>query len=54
MIDRESYCGFHDWAELRGRCKFVKSDTAFLFFGFAACVGAAAICFLAHKRGRSV
>lgn len=37
-----------------GRCKVIKSDTAFLFMGFAACVGAAAVCYLAHKRGRSI
>jgi hypothetical protein len=47
------YCGY-EFDELPGRCKVVEADTAFLFFGFAACVGAAVLCFLAHKRGSTV
>jgi hypothetical protein len=42
------------YAAALDRCKIVKSDTALLFLGFAACVGAAAVCYLAHKRGHSV
>ena len=48
------YCGYDDYDQVVGRCKVVKSDTAFLFIGFVACLGAAAVRFLAHKRGRSV
>ena len=48
------FCGIEDWDEAEAHCKVIKSDTAFLFLGFAACVGAAVLCFLAHKRGRSV
>ncbi|KAK3075044.1 hypothetical protein LTR53_002015 [Teratosphaeriaceae sp. CCFEE 6253] len=35
---------------LEGRCKTVYADTVFLFFGFAACVAAAALCFIASRR----
>jgi hypothetical protein len=36
------------------RCSVIKSDTAFLFIAFIACLGAAAVCLIAHKRGHSV
>jgi hypothetical protein len=48
------YCGYDNLEQLAGRCKVVEADTAFLFFGFAACVGAAVVCFLAHKRGSTI
>ena len=48
------YCGYDSEDQVIGRCKVVKSDTAFLFLGFAACLGAAAVSFIAHKRGHSI
>jgi hypothetical protein len=52
------YCGIEyendPVAATLGRCKIIKSDSAFLFLRFVACAGAAAVCYLAHKRGRSV
>lgn len=48
------YCGYDSLDELSGRCKVVEADAAFLFLGFAACLGAAVVCFLAHKRGTTL
>lgn len=47
-------CGYVDLEEIAGRCKVLEADSAFLFLGFGACVGAAVLCFLAHKRGSTV
>lgn len=42
------------WEQVAGRCRTVEADAAFLFLGFVACVAAAALCFMAQKRGRAV
>ena len=47
-------CSWNNLEEIAGRCKVVEADTAFLFFGFAAFVGAAVLSFLAQKRGKTV
>jgi hypothetical protein len=48
------YCGYDGLEEISARCKVVEADAAFLLLGFVACVGAAVVCFLAHKRGSTV
>lgn len=54
----ENYCGIFYEDNLHTavvrRCEIIKSDAAFLFLGFAACVGVAFIFYLAHKRGHSI
>jgi len=47
-------CAWNSLEEISGRCKVVEADSAFLLLGFAACVGAAVLCFLAQRRGKTV
>lgn len=48
------WCGADGFKQLADRCKVIEADAAFLFLAFVASVGAAVVCFLAHKRGSTV
>nr|POF04597.1 hypothetical protein CFP56_56078 [Quercus suber] len=38
-------------SHLESHCRTIEADTVFLFLGFIACVGAAALCFMGSRRG---
>lgn len=44
----------YEFKDIRAHCRAVEADAAFLFLGFLACVAAAVLAFIAHRRGGSM
>lgn len=53
-VKGQTLCAYENDNTIEGRCRMVEADTAFLFLGCIASIGAAVLCFIASRRGGSV